>query len=83
VLAVEGDSWSDEDAWLKPILPKSPPAGPLVIDLAALRPVVAAYTAGLSDKDAHALLDLIHGYEALVVLPHSQPASWTLTGFGQ
>ena len=81
VMAVKEDGWAGEDVWLNPILPKDAPAGPIVIDLAALRPVAAAYTAGLSDKDAQSLLDLIHGYEALVVLPHSQPASWTLTGF--
>ncbi|UAJ08839.1 hypothetical protein [Polymorphobacter megasporae] len=81
-LASEGPKgWEEIDAWLRPLLPRDEPVTPLVIDLAALRPFAKRYVTGLSAKDADALRDLIHGYEALVVLPHSKPATFGLTGY--
>lgn len=37
--------------------------------------------ATLQATSVRALLNFIHGYDAMVILPHGQKASWMLTGF--
>jgi hypothetical protein len=75
--------WSNAPAWMRPILPATEPDGPALIDLAALRPVASRYTGLLAEDERRKLEDLIHGFDALVLIPGSAKASWTLTGFPQ
>ena len=83
VFAVGGSTpdWAQAPDLLRPLLPDARPIGPVLIDLQALRPQAQAYVDQASAESRTALHDLIFGYEALVVLPDSQAASWRLTGF--
>lgn len=75
-------SWGQVAAFLKPLLPPAEPDTPVVLDVRVLRPVASSFTrqlAGQGEKDD--LLRFIHGYDALVLLPHGRKASYTLTGF--
>jgi hypothetical protein len=73
--------WSHLPSELAPLLPAERPTSPVLIDLAALRPEAKAFI----DKAAPAARDdtrgILFGFDALVVLPDSAPATWRLTGF--
>jgi hypothetical protein len=72
---------SDYPAWMAPLLPAEPPAGPVVVDLRPLKPIWRDFAAVLDPGDRAALRAYIQGFDALVVLPRSAKASWALTGF--
>jgi hypothetical protein len=84
VVAIGGDvaDWQHVPAELRPLLPTARPGGAVLIDLAALRPhagtVVEAGPAATRD----AVRATLFGFDAIVVLPNSAPATWRLTGFG-
>ncbi|TXG80294.1 MAG: hypothetical protein E6R11_01300 [Rhodocyclaceae bacterium] len=72
--------WGDLPSWMKPILPASQPTAPLLIDLRPLRPVARYYARQVAEADRWELRDLIQGFDAVVLLPNSSKASWSLTG---
>jgi len=75
--------WKHLPAELRPLLPITPPTGPVLVDLAALRSHADAV---ISTAAADARADtrsLLYGFDAIVVLPGSSPATWKLTGFSR
>jgi hypothetical protein len=83
VLPFGGDTKaiSDMPAWIRPILPPKLPSQPVVIDLQALQPRHREFTAQMEPAQRQQLQDYIHAFDAVVILPNSQKASWNLTGF--
>ena len=82
VVAYGGYSaYADAPAWLRPLLPATPPETPVLIDLQPLRPMGRLFTEQVEEKHRPRLRDEIHGFEALVILPNSGKATWELTGF--
>jgi hypothetical protein len=83
VLPVGGDAktLSGFPAWYQPLLPAELPSGPVVIDLAPLKPLASRFTRQVRVEDQWRLRDTIHGFDAIVILPTSAKATWTLTGF--
>lgn len=75
--------WGETPGWMKPILPEAEPTQPVLIDLRALRPVARFYAKQVAEADRWELRDLIQGFDALVLLPGSSKATWTLTGLPQ
>ena len=73
-------SYDDYPAWLRPLLPKTPPQNPVVIDLRALRPYQRLFRQQVEAPQQWELQSLLHGYDAIVILPGSKPASWNLVG---
>jgi len=80
VLPLTGPGYADVPDWIRVLLPATPPAGPVVIDLESLRPVQRALRVGLKDADQTAFRELVNGFEALVVLPGEAPATMALSG---
>lgn len=75
-------AWAELEAFLRPLLPRAEPDEPVLVDLHILRPIASSFTGQLDkESDRRALLNFIHGYDAMVLLPHGQKASWALTGF--
>lgn len=70
---------SDLPSWMAPLLSK--PDQPVVIDLRALRPTAGLFANQVPVEQRPALRDFIHGFDALVILPNSQKASFDRTGF--
>lgn len=71
-------SLADLPAAMKPLLPASTPTEPLLIDLRALRPHQRQLRETLPAAEQTAFRELINGYDALVVLPGSRPATRVL-----
>ena len=82
VLALGPDykSYQDYPAWLLPLLPANPPTVPTVIDLRALRPYQRIFREHIAPDTIWEQRALLHGYEAIVVLPHSRPGERKLGG---
>ena len=74
-------SWSDLEAWLKPLVPAVKPTVPTLIDLRALRGAQRLFRLQVEEKDQPQIRDLMNAFDALVILPDGPPATWTLTGF--
>ena len=74
-------SWKDLPAELRPLLPSTAPAGPVLVDLAALRPVAERLLQATPSTSREATRALLFGFDAIVVLPRSAHATWQLTGF--
>lgn len=82
VIALGGHAaWADVPAWLRPLLPAEPPKGPLLIDLRPLKPYGRPLREAVAEADQWQLRDLLQGFDAIVILPHSRKATWELTGF--
>ncbi len=83
VMALGGHyaSPADYGAWIAPLFPDGPPAEPVVIDLRPLKPYARDFVSQVAVADQWMLRDFIHGFDAVVVLPNSAKASFTLTGF--
>ena len=73
-------SFKDFPEWMRSLLPASQPAVPTIVDLRALRPYQRLFRDQVAAADQWRLLDLLHGYDALVLLPGSKPASRKLGG---
>jgi len=73
--------WAQLPAELRPLLPHVQPAGPELIDLAAIRPHAEAIIAGATATSREETRAVLFGFDAIVVLPNSGPATWRLTGF--
>lgn len=67
-------SYADYPAWMKPLLPASEPRVPTLVDLHALRRYQRVLRAGVAPDEAWEQMALLHGYDALVILPDSRPA---------
>ena len=73
--------WRHLPAEMIPLLPPNRPTEPILIDLAALRPNAQAYIDAAPAGTGEATRALLFGFDAIVVLPNSAPATWKLTGF--
>ncbi len=74
-------TYADMPGALRPFLPAVEPTGPVLIDLRALRPYQRLFRLRLADQaDAEEFRMLIHGYDALVLLPGSKLATRQLGG---
>lgn len=82
VIAVGGHgTWADIPAWTRPLLPADPPKGPLLVDLRPLKPYGRPLRESVAEADQWQLRDLLQGFDAIVILPHSRKATWELSGF--
>ena len=73
--------WQHLPEELRPYLPRAAPPGPVLIDLTALRPIATELLQAAPSTSRDAARLLLFGFDAIVVLPHSAPATWQLTGF--
>lgn len=68
-----------EPSWMAPLMSKADQ--PVVIDLRALQPTASLFVAQVPVEQQPALRDFIYAFDALVILPNSQKASFDRTGF--
>ncbi len=73
-------SYKDFPDWMRPLLPASEPMAPTIVDLKALRPYQRLFREAVAPADQWQLRELINGYDALVLLPGSRPATRRLGG---
>ena len=73
--------WRHLPAALAPLLPPERPPGSVLIDLGALRPRAETYVRAAPAEAQEATRAVLFGFDAIVVLPYSAPATWKLTGF--
>jgi len=73
--------WAHLPAALVPLLPADDPAQPLLVDLTELRSNAQAYLDAAPADAREATRGLMFGFDAIVVLPNSDHATWRLTGF--
>ena len=74
-------NWQGLPAELRPLLPRTAPVGPVLVDLAALRPRAERLLQATPATSREATRALLFGFDAIVVLPVSAHATWQLTGF--
>ena len=72
-------TYADYPAWLRPLLPAVEPRVPTLVDLQALRPYQRVFKTA-APEDLWQLRALLHGYDALVLLPGSRPGERRLGG---
>ena len=68
-------SLADSPAWLRTLLPATEPEVPTLIDLRPLRPYQRLFREAVEPADVWEQRALLHGYEAIVLLPGSRPAT--------
>ena len=73
-------SYADYPAWLHPLLPAEPPRAPTIIDLRALRPYQRLFREGVAPDQVWEQRALLHGYDAIVILPGSRAGERVLGG---
>ena len=73
-------SYADYPAWMRPLLPADEPRAPTLVDLRALRRYQRVMRDGVAPEQAWELMALLHGYDALVILPGSRPATRSVGG---
>ena len=73
-------TYQDYPAWLLPLLPAEPPRTPLVVDLRALRPYQRLFREGVAPDQVWEQRAVLHGYDAIVILPGSRPGERVLGG---
>ena len=73
--------WRHLPAEMVPLLPSERPTEPTLIDLTALRPNARKYIDAAPVETREATRELLFGFDAIVVLPDSGPATWKFTGF--
>ena len=73
--------WGHLPAELAPLLPAERPTRSVLVDLAALRPNADTYVHAAPTEFREATREVLFGFDAIVVLPDSAPATWNLTGF--
>ena len=67
-------SYADYPAWMRPLLPADEPRVATLVDLRALRRYQRVMRAGVAPDEVWEQMALLHGYDALVILPGSRPA---------
>ena len=65
--------YTDLPDWLRPLLPATEPSQPTLVDLRSLRRHQSLFSAGVAAAQIWRQRALLHGYEALVLLPNSRP----------
>ena len=75
-------SYQDYPAWMRTLLPVTPPREPTLIDLKALRPYQRLFRDLVEPADLWEQRALLHGYDAIVILPGSRPGERKLGGRG-
>ena len=73
-------SYTDYPAWLRSLLPAVEPTAPVLVDLRALRPYQRLFREQVSAEELWEQRAVLHGYDAIVVLPGSRPGERTLGG---
>jgi hypothetical protein len=73
-------TYEDYPAWLRPLLPTAEPRRPVLVDLRALRPYQRLFKETTEPADLWQQRALLHGYDAIVVLPDSRPGQRRLGG---
>ena len=73
-------SYADYPAWLHPLLPAEPPRAPTIVDLRALRPYQRLFREGVAPDQVWEQRALLHGYDAIVILPGSRAGERVLGG---
>ena len=73
-------SYADYPSWMRPLLPADEPRVPTLVDLRALRRYQRVMRAGVAPDDVWEQMALLHGYDALVILPGSRPAIRSVGG---
>ena len=71
---------AESPAWMRALLPATEPEVPTLIDLRPLRPYQRLFREAADPADVWEQRALLHGYEAIVLLPDSRPATRTLAG---
>jgi hypothetical protein len=80
ILPLTGKGYGETPPELRALLPAEPPTTPQLIDLRPLRPLQRQLRAGLKDLKAVAMREILHGYDAIVLLPGEAPATMRLAG---
>lgn len=73
-------SYQDYPAWLRTLLPADEPSRPTLVDLRALRPYQRLFRDLAEPADLWEQRALLHGYDAIVILPGSRPSERKLGG---
>ncbi len=73
--------WTHLPPELIPLLPSERPATAVLVDLSAVRPEAEAYIGRAIPEAREETRGILFGFDAIVVLPDSAPATWHLTGF--
>ena len=73
-------SYDDYPAWLRPLLPAEAPSAPTIVDLRALRPYQRLFREGVAPDQVWEQRALLHGYDAIVILPGSREGVRMLGG---
>jgi hypothetical protein len=68
-------SYADYPAWLRTLMPTTEPTVPTLVDLRPLRPYQRLFRDAVEPADVWEQRALLHGYEAIVLLPGSRPAT--------
>ena len=76
-------TYAEYPEWMLPLLPASEPTVPTLIDLKSLRRYQRLFSEKVEPAEQWQLRGLINGYDALVLLPGSKPASRELGGRGK
>ena len=81
VIALGDDyrTYEDYPAWLRPLLPAVEPRVPTLVDLRALRPYQRLFKT-TAPEELWQLRALLHGYDAIVLLPGRAPANASSAG---
>jgi hypothetical protein len=73
--------WAHLPPELRPILPTKLPGGPELIDLKIIRPHADAVIADAEIVSREETRAVLFGFDAIILLPNSGPATWLFTGF--
>jgi hypothetical protein len=73
-------SYADYPDWLRPLLPLTEPSAPTLIDLRPLRAYQRLFREQVDPAQLWEQRALLHGFEAIVILPGSRPAGRKLGG---
>lgn len=67
--------YADMPEWMRVLLPAAEPGTPQLVDLRALRRFQRLFREKVAPADAWQMLNVLHGYDAIVLLPGSGPAT--------
>lgn len=72
--------YKDVPAWMRLLLPATPPTSAIVIDLQSMRPYQRQLRVQLPGEDQWMLRDFINGFDAIIVLPDDRVADMSFAG---
>lgn len=79
-LGPEYTGYKDLPAWMRTLLPAVEPTGPVVVNLRAMRRFQAVFRPKIEPAELWQQRTLLHGYDAIVLLPGSKPSVKRLGG---